>query len=61
MTSIDIPDEALSIATRKAREAGEALAGWVIRAITTQAANQEPIDEIPFDDCGFPSPAWGAA
>ncbi|MBB3665983.1 hypothetical protein FB384_004942 [Prauserella sediminis] len=62
MSSIDIPDEALTIATSAAREQGMDVKGWLMAAISQHAAEQEPISEIPVDDCGFPaSPAPAAA
>jgi hypothetical protein len=55
VTCIEIRDEALAIARHKAAAAGLAVGEWLARAINTQAAQQEPVEEIPVDDCGFPS------
>jgi hypothetical protein len=54
MTSIEIPEEALSIAIDAA--GGMSVRDWVVKAISDQAAAQDPSEEIPYDDAGFYSP-----
>lgn len=55
MADIQISEDAFTIAAEKAHAAGRSLRDWLTHAITLAAEQQEPIEEILFDDCGFPS------
>lgn len=56
MATIHIADDALTIATTKATEAGLSLTDWLTAAVAETAAHQEPVHELLVDDGGFPSP-----
>lgn len=55
-TTVEMPDEARVIAESKAAEAGLPLADWLTAAVSQHAARQNPVEDMPFDDCGFYSP-----
>lgn len=60
MATITLTDEALPIARAAATEQGMDLAAWLCRAINEQAQRDQPVVEVPYDDCGFYSPLAAA-
>jgi len=53
VTCVEIPEEAFTIARDGAAANGATLRDWLVQAIGTQAAAQQPVEDFPYDDCGF--------